>query len=180
MRTVLLAVDHIVARTGLRHLLSSCDRLQVVEEWQDPDVVVIEIDHGPDRSWERVPTVCAPVPVLAVTHAGPGVLSRAAQAGIAAVLTHGCFTEADLVNAVLNLTSYAPPAPADLCPREIETMELIARGLSNDEIADLLHLRVKTVKNRINSIFSKLHARHRAEAVAIWLGVHESAPEKVA
>ncbi|TWP48115.1 helix-turn-helix transcriptional regulator [Lentzea tibetensis] len=63
---------------------------------------------------------------------------------------------------------------AVLSSREIETMELIARGLCNDEIAARLHVSVKTVKNRINSIFGKLHARHRAEAVAIWLGNHET------
>lgn len=63
-----------------------------------------------------------------------------------------------------------------LSPREAEVMENISRGLRNDEIAREMFVSKKTVKNHINRLFAKLGARHRAEAVAIWLG---GAPQRV-
>ncbi|NGN67063.1 response regulator transcription factor [Streptomyces sp. A7024] len=54
--------------------------------------------------------------------------------------------------------------------REVEVMELIATGLSNQQIAATCFISEKTVKNHINRIFTKLHAANRSEAIAIWLG----------
>lgn len=45
--------------------------------------------------------------------------------------------------------------------REDEILELVRRRLSNREIADLLQIRVSTVKFRLSNILSKLHARNR-------------------
>ncbi|MFI6644269.1 response regulator [Streptomyces sp. NPDC050504] len=60
------------------------------------------------------------------------------------------------------------PAPAPLAgvtEREREVLELIARGLSNDEITGLLHLSMGTVKTHIGRLLSKLAARDRAQLV---------------
>ncbi len=48
-------------------------------------------------------------------------------------------------------------------PREDEILELVRRRLSNREIADLLQIRVSTVKFHISNILSKLHANNRHE-----------------
>jgi NarL family two-component system response regulator LiaR len=48
-------------------------------------------------------------------------------------------------------------------PREDEILELVRRRLSNKEIADLLEIRVSTVKFHISNIFSKMHASSRRE-----------------
>src|SRR6266478_4707191 len=48
-------------------------------------------------------------------------------------------------------------------PREDEVLELVRRRLSNREIADLLHIRVSTVKFHLSNILSKLHANNRHE-----------------
>ncbi len=45
--------------------------------------------------------------------------------------------------------------------REDEILELVRRRLSNREIADLLQIRVSTVKFHLSNILSKLHARNR-------------------
>lgn len=58
------------------------------------------------------------------------------------------------------------PAPASLSARERELLELVAAGLGNKAIARRLELSVNTVKYHLASIFTKLDARTRAEAVS--------------
>ena len=57
------------------------------------------------------------------------------------------------------------PAFPELSDRELEVLELIARGMSNQHIVDRLVISPKTVRNHISNIFSKLQVRDRAEAV---------------
>ncbi|MCX4234175.1 response regulator [Streptomyces ortus] len=58
----------------------------------------------------------------------------------------------------------------DLSSREVEVMDLIAAGMSNQQIAATCFISEKTVKNHINRIFAKLHSSSRSEAIACWLG----------
>ncbi|MEV0667607.1 response regulator [Actinomadura luteofluorescens] len=59
-----------------------------------------------------------------------------------------------------------PPAGLDaLTDREREVLTLIARGLSNTELAEHLHLSPATVKTHIGHLLAKLHARDRAQLV---------------
>ncbi|NGO85565.1 response regulator transcription factor [Streptomyces sp. 196(2019)] len=57
-----------------------------------------------------------------------------------------------------------------LSSREVEVMDLIASGMSNQQIAATCFISEKTVKNHINRIFTKLHSTTRSEAIARWLG----------
>jgi DNA-binding NarL/FixJ family response regulator len=53
---------------------------------------------------------------------------------------------------------------ADLTPRELEVLDLIAAGLTNREIADRLVIEVGTVKNHVHSILHKLNVTSREDA----------------
>ncbi|MEV4425949.1 response regulator transcription factor [Streptomyces sp. NPDC049602] len=55
----------------------------------------------------------------------------------------------------------------ELTGREREAVALVARGLSNDEIADLMVISPMTVKTHVNRAMTKLHARDRAQLVVL-------------
>ena len=59
----------------------------------------------------------------------------------------------------------AAPAFPELSDREREILELIARGMSNQQIVDRLVISPQTVRNHVSNIFSKMQVRDRAEAV---------------
>lgn len=64
----------------------------------------------------------------------------------------------------LNRPSDLPLSPDPLSDRELEVLKLVARGLTNQEIADTLIIGERTVGNHISSILSKLHLANRTQA----------------
>ncbi|RCK71224.1 DNA-binding response regulator [Desertihabitans brevis] len=66
-----------------------------------------------------------------------------------------------------SLGAGAAPVLPQLTGREREVLELMSRGRSNEHIAEVLVLSVKTVRNLVSNILAKLGAASRAQAVAI-------------
>jgi DNA-binding NarL/FixJ family response regulator len=121
------------------------------------------------------------------------VITRAVLAGALGYLVYGQFEPAELAGIVRRaaagqpyLTTTATAALMDrlrgtalplpgggvdgLTAREREVVELVARGLSNSDIADELSVSVKTVKNHLHHIFERLGVTDRKAAARIWHG----------
>ncbi len=66
------------------------------------------------------------------------------------------------------LADGAPPPvlPAGLTEREVEVLQLVAAGLTNNEIASALYLSTKTVSRHLSNIFTKIGVTSRAGATA--------------
>jgi LuxR family maltose regulon positive regulatory protein len=63
----------------------------------------------------------------------------------------------------------AADAAAALTPREREVLRCLSQGLTREEIAIANHVSLDTVKTEIKSVYAKLHAVNRADAVRIAL-----------
>jgi two-component system, NarL family, nitrate/nitrite response regulator NarL len=71
----------------------------------------------------------------------------------------------DLAQMFADVENSITDAPG-LTPREIEVLELIGEGLTNQQIAERLVIEIGTVKNHVHSILEKLNVSNRGEAAA--------------
>jgi DNA-binding NarL/FixJ family response regulator len=67
--------------------------------------------------------------------------------------------------------------PAGLTAREVEVLKLLARGLSNKEIAERLVIAPKTAGNHVQNIYSKIDVSNRAGA-SLFAMQHGLLPEE--
>ena len=73
---------------------------------------------------------------------------------------------ADFVTGVERRRSAGPGPGADLTPREVEVLRLVAAGESNAEIAARLGVTINTVERHVVNVYRKIDARGRADATA--------------
>lgn len=64
----------------------------------------------------------------------------------------------------LNKPSELPPTDEPLTDREVEILQLVARGLSNQEISEELIISERTARTHISNILAKLHLANRTQA----------------
>lgn len=133
--------------------------------------------------------------VMLTMHADQDVLANAIRAGASGYLTKDCSTreiaeavrmaaEGDTVlspqlarSMLQEVRRLAEPEPEHeerlVSKREEEVLQLIADGCSTPEVAAQLYISQKTVKNHLASIYQKLDARDRTQAVlqAVRMGI---------
>ena len=152
-----------------------------------PEVVLMDVSmpvlDGVDAT-RRIRKAQPDVQVVMLTmHVDSDVVRRALAAGAVGYLTKDSTVE-DVIEAVrlaargdtvlsmglaasmLEAVNAGPAAEEPvISAREVEVLQLIAEGASPTEVADKLFISVKTVKNHLSSIYQKLDARDRTQAV---------------
>ena len=83
----------------------------------------------------------------------------------------------ELTDLLTVVESGMPEDYSDLTPRELEILELIANGYSNQKIAKRLFIEVGTVKNHVHNILNKLDVRTREDAAA-YLAIIKELPQE--
>jgi DNA-binding NarL/FixJ family response regulator len=128
-------------------------------------------------------TRAAGIPTIVVsgTAAPPDIERAYAEHGIFAYLEKQAFDRRAFLRAVAEAqTAGQTSSELDcLTDREREVLELLARGMTNKEIAETLFITTNTVKRHLKAIFEKLeiHTRAAAAAKAISAGVPADWPE---
>ena len=202
---VLLVDDDDLMRAGLRAIMSSTDRIEVVGEAADgraavddaralaPDVILMDV-RMPDldgiSATREIVAACAEAKVLILTtfeeddyifdalNAGAsGFLLKRTRpeeliAAIGTIAAGESLLSPSVTRTVIQRMAQQPAPDAAmtdrldrLTPREREVLELIARGLSNTEIAASLVVEESTVKTHVKHILRKLHLRDRVQSV---------------
>lgn len=162
-----------------------------------PDVVVMDVTmpvlDGVEAT-RRLHRALPELPIVVLTMHGEAALRREAiEAGAAGFLTKDSSMQEviklvlqaaggevalspELASTILDeMRSDRPerPAASPLTKREEEVLQLIADGCSTTEVAKQLFISGKTVKNHLASIYEKLDARDRTQAVlsAVKIGI---------
>jgi DNA-binding NarL/FixJ family response regulator len=177
---------------GLEVVGRASTGLEAVDLARDlqPDVVVMDVQmpglNGIDAT-RRLATEAPTVGVVVLTMSEDDeTVFTAVRAGARGYLVTGAEQEeiiraittvagggvvfgAALARRIADFFASGPPTPTEafpqLTPRERETLELVAAGRSNAQIASALYLSPKTVRNNVSSIFAKLQVADRAEAI---------------
>ncbi len=158
-----------------------------------PDVVLMDLRMRDGDGIAATREITAKLPetkTIVVTWSDePAHVREAIFAGAKGYLVHGRFGATELAQALRTVAeggvliapvlasaliaearhsegSARTSEPSRLTPRELEILALVQRGLSNRDIASRLGIEEKTVKNHINSIYSKLNISSRIEAMA--------------
>ena len=187
---VLVVDDHDVVHWGFRVMLAELPWVErCLSARNGAEAVALTRRHAPDVALvdlfvgeESGPQICEQlhlahrdVKVLLISGAGRISAEAAAACGAAGFVPKD-WPAADIARAVrmigLGMSMFEPeraspdgPARPGLSPREREVLELVATGATNREIAERLHLSPHTVKEHTSSLYRKLEARGRADAV---------------
>ena len=185
---ILLVDDHDVVHWGFRQMLGTKpwvertlssrngEEAYALAERYKPDIALVDLFIGEESGAEICRQLRERSPdtkVLLISGAGQ-ISPEAAKAAGASGFIPKEWGAADIARAVrmvgLGMTVFQPQVSDDataasLSAREREVLDMITRGSTNREIAAALHLSPHTIHEHTSSLYRKLGARNRADAV---------------
>jgi DNA-binding NarL/FixJ family response regulator len=194
---ILAVDDHPLFREGIAALLEGQPDLSLVAEASDgreaiqqfrahrPDIILMDLQMPELNGLDATIAIRGEDPaariIVLTTYTGDVQVMRALRAGARGYLLKNLLHKEllDTIRAVhagkkaisaeisYELAQYATEEA--LTPAEIEILRLIAGGNANKEIATQLSITEETVKGRVRSILSKLHANDRTHAAVIGI-----------
>ncbi len=194
---VLIADDHLVYRIGIRNLIGSEPGFEVIGEAADgnqalalyrkfkPDVLLLDLRMPQKSGVEVVRAVREefrdPHILIVTSYQTEEEIFQVLQAGALGYVIKDVGREmlVQAIRAVHAGNRWLAPAirkqfddralRQQLTTREVEVLRLLARGLTNREIANVYGISASTVKNHLNSVMTKLEVADRTEAVSFCL-----------
>jgi two-component system response regulator DegU len=192
-------LKHSLADEGLDVIGEAADGDEAVEQALAlcPDVVLMDVTMPERTGVEATQLIRQANPdirvIMLTMHADADVLAAAVRAGASGYLLKDCSIE-EIAHAIrttaagdtlmssnvagsmldeLRMLDEGTPEERVISAREEEVLQLIADGCSTPEVGERLYISQKTVKNHLASIYQKLEARDRTQAVlqAVRMGI---------
>jgi DNA-binding NarL/FixJ family response regulator len=192
---ILSADDHPLIRSGLEAVLSNEPDMQVVGEAANgeeaidlyrrlrPDIVLMDLRMPVMDGLTATKAIIKEFPdakiIALTTYEGDEDIHRALSAGARGYLLKDMM-RSELLKVIRTVRGGQRAIPAavaarlaeytprvELTPRELEVLLLMAKGLSNPEIASMLGRTESTMKVHVSNILEKLNVTDRTEAVTV-------------
>ncbi len=186
---VVIADDLAIYREGLKKLLAYIPDVQLAGEAQSPqeairlaniaqpDVIMFDLAWYGDKrigvnTIEQIKRQAPRVAIIAMT-AYVELSEEAIRKGADMAVSKAVFNDPDQLEDLLReairkvqLDHTRYTITEQLSEREVQTLQLMACGYSNEEIGNALHCSPVTIKRYTQNICDKLHVRNRAHAIA--------------
>ena len=186
---VLISEDHALFRDGLRLMLADVfgdveilesanfeTTRQILSSHNDISLVLFDI-HMPGTTGlcglEEVKRLYPALPLVVVSATDNHFsIQKMIQLGADGFIAKSCSKE-DMVNSLHRVAAgelvvvaeNGPGRSVHISPRQIETLELMAKGMTNKEIADVMSIAPSTVKEYVSDILNRLECENRTQAV---------------
>lgn len=197
---ILIVDDHAVVRIGLAALFRTESGLNVVGQAKNgeeaikmadalrPNVVIMDLMMPGLSGVEATQAILKAHPetkvIVLTTFGTSDGIAHAIEAGASGAFMKTA-DDADLIagvravaagqkvisDEIRQLLAENPPVP-ELTVRQLEILDYVTRGFTNQDIARNLGIRESSIKEHLMGIFEKIGASNRAEAVAIALRKH--------
>lgn len=192
---VLIADDHVILRMGLVTLFENTPGFAIAGEADDgeqavketlrlkPDVVIMDLSMPVKDGIEATRKIMSAAPgtkiLVLTTFATSDSISDVLAAGASGVVLktiprdrllsaiHQVAAGEQVLSEDVKAVLAEDPPVAPLSSRQSEILNMLAKGLSNREMAKILGISVTVVKEHITALYDKLGASNRAEAIAI-------------
>ena len=197
---ILLADDHLIVRMGMASILSFEEDMEVVGEAGNgldavkmaaelsPDVVLMDLqmpELGGADATAKIHEANPNIKILILTTFGTSAdLKKAMDGGAAGALIknssqneiiaaiRGAVVGERTVSSEIRHTLSDLQSIPELSPRQLEILNLIAKGFSNSEIAGIAGISLETVKDHIKKILMRLGVSSRTEAASLAINLN--------